>query len=159
MLDEQKAERRILISCNKVWKAAETVPREWIASFLSRKTLPKDADRVIALGLIVHRFSMSSGMSNGNPLAHTLLGIAQPSGYHSDALGALVEANPAKARLVALAVVLGGEEANTSKESCRRGDERAAAHFRQLAAWGYALSPVEQVVTGDTTAADAASLS
>ncbi|PPI12785.1 hypothetical protein C5D04_11275 [Rathayibacter sp. AY1D2] len=114
---------------------------------------------MIALGFTVHRFSVSSGMSNGNALAHTLLGIAQPSGYHADALGALVEANPAKARLVALAVVLGGEEANTSKESWRRGDERAAAHFRQLAAWGYALSPVEQVVTGDTTAADAASLS
>ncbi|PPH41948.1 hypothetical protein C5C86_05945 [Rathayibacter sp. AY1E4] len=128
--------------------------REWIASFLSRKTLPKDADRVIALGLTVHRFSVSSGMSGGNALAHTLLEITQPSGYHADALGALVEANPAKARLVALAV-LAGQEANTSKESWRRGDERAAAHFRQLAAWGYALSPVEQVITGDTTAADA----
>lgn len=159
MTDEQKAERRILVANNKAWNAAETVRREWIASFLSRKTLPKDADRVIALGLTVHRFSVSSGMTGGNALAHTLLGIAQPSGFHADALGALVEANPAKARLVVLAVVLGGEEANTSKESWRRGDERAAAHFRQLATWGYALSPVEQVVTGDTTAADAAGLS
>ncbi|ROP49784.1 hypothetical protein EDF44_2057 [Rathayibacter sp. PhB185] len=98
-------------------------------------------------------------MSGGNALAHALLGIAQPSGYHANAPGALVEANPAKARLVALAVVLAGQEANTSKESWSRGDECAAAHFRQLAAWEYALPPVEQVVTGDTTAADAAGLS
>ncbi|SOE05925.1 hypothetical protein SAMN06295924_1191, partial [Rathayibacter rathayi NCPPB 2980 = VKM Ac-1601] len=28
----------------------------------------------------------------------------------------------------------------------------------QLAAWGYALSPVEQIVTGNTTPADAAGL-
>ncbi|TDX81580.1 hypothetical protein EDF35_1250 [Rathayibacter sp. PhB151] len=106
-----------------------------------------------------HRFAVSSGISGGNALAHALLGIALPSSYHADALGALVEANLAKARLVALAVVLAGQGANTSKESWRRGDERAAAHFCQLATWGYALSPVKQVVTGDTTAADAADLS
>ncbi|NRG43106.1 ParB/RepB/Spo0J family partition protein [Rathayibacter sp. VKM Ac-2835] len=156
---EKSAERKVLIANNKAWNAAETVRREWIATFLSRKTLPKDADRIIALGLTAHRFAVSSGMSNGNALAHTLLGIPQPSGYHADALAPLVKANPAKARLVALAIVLAGQEANTSKESWRRGDERAAAHFRQLAAWGYALSPVEQVVTGDTTPAEAAGLS
>ncbi|PPG60448.1 hypothetical protein C5C69_08635, partial [Rathayibacter sp. AY1C7] len=105
---------------------------------------------MVALGLTVHRFSVSSGMSGGNALAHTLLVITQPSGFHADTFGALIEANPAKARLVALAVVLGGEEANTNKESWRQGDERAAAHLRQLAAWYYALSPV---VAGDTTAA------
>ncbi|PPG89006.1 chromosome partitioning protein [Rathayibacter sp. AY1F3] len=156
---EKSAERKVLIANNKAWTAAETVRRQWIATFLSRKTLPKDADRVIALGLTAHRFAVSSGMSNGSDLAHTLLGIDRPSGYRTDALAALVEANPAKARLVALAVVLGGQEANTSKESWRRGDERAAAHFRQLAAWGYALSPVEQVVTGESTPANAAGIS
>lgn len=155
---EKSAERKMLIANNKAWTAAETVRREWITTLLSRKTLPKDAERVIALGLTTHRSSVSSGMTSGNELAHTLLGINRPSGYHADALAALVEANPAKARLVALAVVLGGQEANTSKESWRRGDERAAAHFRQLAAWGYTLSPVEQIVTGDTTPADAAGL-
>ncbi|PPG79306.1 chromosome partitioning protein [Rathayibacter sp. AY1D2] len=155
----KSAERRILLANNRAWIAAETVRRDWITTLLSRKTLPKDAERVIALGLTAHRSSVSGGMGNGNALAHTLLGVTQPSGYHADALAPLVEANPAKARLVALAVVLAGQEANTSKESWRRGDARAAAHFRQLAAWGYALSPVEQVVTGDTTAADAADLS
>ncbi|KQP96157.1 MULTISPECIES: ParB/RepB/Spo0J family partition protein [unclassified Rathayibacter] len=156
---EKSAERKVLIANNKAWTAAVTVRRQWIATFLSRKTLPKDADRVIALGLTAHRFAVSSGMSNGSDLAHTLLGIDRPSGYRTDALAALVEANPAKARLVALAVVLGGQEANTSKESWRRGDERAAAHFRQLAAWGYALSPVEQVVTGESTPANTAGIS
>ncbi|PPI12786.1 hypothetical protein C5D04_11280 [Rathayibacter sp. AY1D2] len=42
MTDEQKAERRTLVANNKAWHAAETVRREWIASFLSRKTLPQD---------------------------------------------------------------------------------------------------------------------
>ncbi|KQQ09609.1 ParB/RepB/Spo0J family partition protein [Rathayibacter sp. Leaf296] len=156
---EKSAERKVLIANNKAWNAAEKVRREWIATFLARKTLPKDADRVIALGLTAHRFAVSSGMTGGSDLAHALLRIERPSGYRADALAALVEANPAKARLVALTVVLGGQEAHTSKESWRRGDERTAEHFRQLAAWGYALSPVEQVVTGDSTPADAAGLS
>lgn len=155
---EKSAERRVLIANNKAWGAAEKVRRDWIASFLSRKTLPKDTDRVIALGLTAHRYSVSAGMRDGSELAHTLLGIERPSGYQADALAALVETNPGKARLVALAVVLGGAESATSKESWRRGDERAAVHFRQLAAWGYSLAPVEQIVTGDTTASDAAGL-
>ncbi|KQQ18686.1 hypothetical protein ASF48_17345 [Rathayibacter sp. Leaf299] len=161
--DEEKAaksaERRILLANNRAWIAAETVRREWISTLLSRKTLPKDAERVIALGLTAHRYSVSGAMSDGSDLAHTLLGIQRPSGFRTDALAALVEANPAKARLVALAVVLGGAESRTSKEAWRYGDAHAAAHFRQLATWGYPLSPVEQVVTGDTTAADAAGLS
>ncbi|PPH33545.1 MULTISPECIES: hypothetical protein [unclassified Rathayibacter] len=156
---EKSAERKVLIANNEAWNAAEKVRREWIATFLARKTLPKDVDRVIALGLTTHRFAMSYGMSDGSDLPHALLRIERPSGYRADALAALVEANPAKARLVALAVVLGGQEAHTSKESWRRGDERTAEHFRQLAAWGYVLSPVEQVVTGDSTPADTAGLS
>ncbi|PPH80024.1 chromosome partitioning protein, partial [Rathayibacter sp. AY1D5] len=156
---EKSAERKVLIANNKAWNAAEKVRREWIATFLARKTLPKDADRIIALGLTAHRFAVSSGMTGGSDLAHTLLRIERPSGYRADALAALIEGNPAKARLVALAVVLEGQEAHTSKESWRRGDERTAEHFRQLAAWGYALPPVEQVVTGDSTPADAAGLS
>ncbi|NQX10369.1 ParB/RepB/Spo0J family partition protein [Microbacteriaceae bacterium VKM Ac-2855] len=155
----KSAERRILLANNKAWAASEKVRRDWVTALLTRKTLPKDTDRVIAAGLTAHRFAVSGAMSRGNELAHTLLGIEQPTGYHADALAALVENNPGKARLVSLAVVLAGQEANTSKESWRRGDERASAYFRQLAAWGYDLSPVEQIVTGDTTAADAAGVS
>ena len=54
---EKSAERKALIANNKAWTAAETVRREWIATVLSRKTLPKDADQGIALGLTAHRFS------------------------------------------------------------------------------------------------------
>ncbi|PPF62333.1 hypothetical protein C5C21_14350 [Rathayibacter tritici] len=48
---EKSAERKVLIANNKAWNAAEKVRRELIATFLTRKTLPKDADRIIALGL------------------------------------------------------------------------------------------------------------
>lgn len=38
---EKSAERKALIANNKAWTAAETVRREWLATFLSRKTPPR----------------------------------------------------------------------------------------------------------------------
>ncbi len=125
----------------------ETVRREWITTLLSRKSLPKDAERVIADALTAHRGNVGSAISNGNALAHTFLGLERPA--YGDALAPLMEQTPTKARLVSLAVVLGGMEAATHQGNWRYGDGQAAAYLRQLAAWGYTLSPVEQVVTGD----------
>ncbi|GAA1961889.1 ParB/RepB/Spo0J family partition protein [Microbacterium deminutum] len=55
MTKEQKEERRTLIANNKAWASAETVRREWLATFLSRKTLPKDAAAWVAHALTYHR--------------------------------------------------------------------------------------------------------
>jgi len=44
-------------------------------------------------------------------------------------------------------VVLGGIESGTSRNTWRSPDKNDAAYFRQLAAWGYTLSEVEQIVT------------
>jgi ParB family chromosome partitioning protein len=60
MTDEEKAERRILITNNKAWASAEIVRREWLATLLSRKALPKDAAVLIAKGLTVHRQAIST---------------------------------------------------------------------------------------------------
>lgn len=150
MSDEQKAGRRTLIANNKAWASAEVVRREWLTTFLSRKTLPKDAARVVAQGLTIHRTTVSGGMSNGNTLAHELLGIERGGYWDADKLAAIVEQTPTKALHVALAVVLGGIEAHTSKQTWRQPSAAEAAYFTQLAAWGYTLSDVERIVIGDT---------
>ncbi|WP_091478796.1 hypothetical protein [Microbacterium azadirachtae] len=152
MTDEQKAERRILIANNKAWASAETVRREWLITLLTRKTLPKDAAVVIARGLTVHRQAVSSATRDGNELAHQLLGLEPSSYLEADKLAALIEHTPAKAQHVALAVVLGACESVTSKESWRYPTATDAAYLTQLAAWGYSLSDVEQIVTGATLA-------
>lgn len=152
MTDEQKAERKTLIANNKAWASAETVRREWLAQFLSRKTLPKDAAKVIAQGLTVHRRDVGSAASNGNTLAHVLLGIERGGYWDGDKLNTLVEHSPAKAQHVSLAVVLGGIEDSTSKNTWRYPEASKALYFGQLAAWGYGLSEVEQIVVDvDTT--------
>lgn len=145
MTDEQKAERRTLIANNKAWASAEIVRREWLTTFLSRKTLPKDAATVIAKGLTVHRQAVSLATRDGNALAHEFLGVER-SGYgRSDRLAAMVDQTPAKAQHVALSVVLGAVEGVTSKQTWRYPTATDAAYFEQLSAWGYALSDVEQI--------------
>jgi ParB family chromosome partitioning protein len=56
---------------------------------------------------------------------------------------------------VAVAVTLGGIEASTSKGTWSNPSERDGLYFEQLAAWGYGLSEVEQIVV-DRGKADAA---
>jgi len=146
MTDEQKAERKELIANNKAWASAEAVRREWLTSFLTRKTLPKDAGKVIAQGLTVHRHEVGTAVANGNALAHTLLGITREGYWESDKLAALVEQSPTRTQHVTLAIVLGGIEASTSKNTWRYPEPTKAAYFSQLAAWGYSLSDVEQLV-------------
>ncbi|WP_316302979.1 hypothetical protein [Clavibacter michiganensis] len=151
MTDEQKAERRTLIANNKAWASAETVRREWLAALVIRKQLPKGAAQVITSGLTTHRQSVGTAVRDGSALAHTLLGVERASYGEPDRLAALVDATPTKAQHVALAVVLGGIEASITKETWRRPSHTAEVYFRQLATWGYGLSEVEQIVTGDQT--------
>lgn len=153
MTDEQKAERRELIANNKAWASAETVRREWLTAFLARKTLPKDAAAFVATALTTVHSTVGHAVQNGNGLAHYLLGIQRGS-YGRDNLAPLVERTPAKAAHVALAIVLGGIEGSTGKHTWRNPVERDALYFCRLAAWGYTLSEVEQIVI-DTIDAEA----
>ena len=146
MTDQEKAERKTLIANNKAWASAEIVRREWLAGFLSRKTLPKDAPKAIAHGLTVQHGVVGKAIQNGNVLAHTLLGLERANYWSADKLSALVEHSPTKAQHVTLAIVLAGIEDSTSKETWRYPDAHNARYFEQLAAWGYNLSEVEQIV-------------
>jgi ParB family chromosome partitioning protein len=146
MTDEEKAERKTLIANNKAWASAEVVRRDWLATFLSRKTLPKDAAQFIAQGLTVHGLNVGSAARDGNALAHTLMGLERGGFYDRDKLSGIVEATPNKAQHITLAIVLGGIEASTSKYTWRNPGHTDALYFAQLAAWGYDLSEVEQIV-------------
>lgn len=142
MTDEQKAERKTLIANNKEWDAAETVRREWLASLISRKTLPKNAAQVIAAALTEGRYAVSTALSHGNSLAKTLLGLEDS--YSVD-LAAHTDAHPTKAMHVSLAIVLGGLEESTSRESWRHPKKDTARYLAALADWGHTLSPVERI--------------
>jgi ParB family chromosome partitioning protein len=151
MTDEQKAERRTLIANNKEWASAETVRREWLAALVNRKQLPEGAAQVITSGLTTHRQSVGTAVRDGSALAHAFLGVERASYFEADKLAALVDETPTKAQHVALAIVLGGIEESITRQTWRTPSHTAAVYFQQLATWGYGLSEVEQIVTGDQT--------
>ena len=144
MTDEEKAERKTLIANNKDWDAAESVRREWLAQFLSRKTLPKNSAQVIARSLTEARHLVAGELS-GNALAADLLGVEPVSGYCRDRFADFLTAHPTKAGHVTLAIVLGGIEASTGRNTWRSPRAETAHYLQTLAEWGYTLSPVEQI--------------
>lgn len=145
MTDEQKEERKQLIINNKEWDAAESVRREWLAGFLSRKTLPKDAGQVIARSLTAARHLVAGAMGHGNDLAADLLGVEPVTGYYVDRFADHLTAHPTKAGHVTLAIVLGGIESSTGRNTWRSPQAETAQYLQTLAGWGYTLSPVEQI--------------
>jgi len=147
MTDEEKAERRELIANNKAWDSAEVVRRQWLASFLTRKTLPKDAAAFITVGLTQHRRDVAAALSGGNRLAATFLGLEpQLSEWGPSPVDAYAEL-PGKAGHVALAVVLAAMESAIGRHTWRNPPPTAGRYLAQIEAWGYALSEVEQIVT------------
>ncbi|MGO2519959.1 MAG: ParB/RepB/Spo0J family partition protein [Microbacterium sp.] len=145
MTDEQKAERKILIANNKEWDAAEVVRREWLTTLFGRKTLPKNAPAVVASLLTSARHQVSDAMGRGNGLAAQLLNIERETGYYSDAFADYLTAHPAKAAHVSLAIVIGGLDSSTSRDTWRNPHKEAARYFQIIADWGYTLSPVEEI--------------
>lgn len=144
MSEEQKAERREVIANNKAWDSAETVRREWLTTLLSRKTLPKDATQFAV------RVAATNGadLDNGRALAHTLLGVEAPNGYHSNTLPDLA-AKPGRAGHMLLALAFAAIEHGTGRHTWRNPhDGITRDYFTQIAAWGYTLSDVEQTVAG-----------
>ncbi|GAA1961897.1 hypothetical protein [Microbacterium deminutum] len=65
-----------------------------------------------------------------------------------DNIGVLLVQHPTRAQHVTLAIILGGIESSTSRDTWRRPSARDADYLARLAGWGYDLSNVEQLVTG-----------
>lgn len=146
--DEQKAERKELIANNKAWDSAEKVRRAWLTTFLSRKALPKDALAFAARTAATNGGQFSKEVTDRHRLARTLLGIGKFSYSGPDSLTSLIEHQPARIGHVLTGLALAAHEAATGKHTWRNPSRDARAYFTALAAWGYTLSDVEQIVLG-----------
>ena len=152
MSEEQKTERRTLIANNKAWKSAETVRRDWLTTFAGRKTAPKDASTYLAGVLAGGHHSLKRAAEQGHTLARALLGLDRTTGYGDRALVDLVAAaNPARAQVIALVLVLAGIEENTSTNTWRNPSTEDRAYLTALSGWGYGLSEVETLATAVPT--------
>jgi ParB family chromosome partitioning protein len=149
MSEAEKAQRRRVIANNKAWDSATTVRRDWLRHFLGRKSAPKDAAQFIALTLGTGSHDIRKAMESGHPTACTLLGLptAQPySGKPGPLAEAAEGATATRATMLSLAVLLGGFEDGTSRNSWRNPTPDTRHYLRALHTWGYPLSDVEQLV-------------
>ena len=141
----EKAERRRVIVLNKAGDAAQSVRREFITGLLQRKTPPKGTAQFVAERLIADPYLLQ----RGGDVASELLGADIRSGELLD------HVSDARAEVVLLGVTLGSLEFQTGRDAWRGGPEGTrVAYLRFLAANGYGLSAVEQVIVGDKSAAE-----
>ncbi|WP_053353933.1 ParB/RepB/Spo0J family partition protein [Leucobacter musarum] len=142
MTDEQKSARKELIANNKDWDAAEIVRREWLTELVNRKILPKDAPLVIAEAIAHGHWQLSATMGRGSSLAKKMLGI---EATNREGMAMYLVNHPNRAQNVTLAVILGGIEETTSRETWRHPRDEYARYLQALASWGYHLSDVEKI--------------
>jgi ParB family chromosome partitioning protein len=155
--EEAKAERRRVLDNNKAWRAAETVRREWLKNFVTRKTVPKGAVRYIFSELAEGDHQLRDGMDKQHEFARELLGLDAPVSRWQRTPGAdalintLGNAADARAQVITLALVLGAFETTLGVHTWRNPNAGAARYLTQIAAWGYELSVIEQSVIKNNT--------
>lgn len=151
--EEERQERRRVRENNAAWRSAETVRREWLASFVARKTPPKGAEAIICEALITAPHSIRRAVQSDHAMLRRVLGSGQnePGTYGAAASEcANLSTQPATAKALTmrtLAAVLLAWEDSTDVHTWRnpsRWDRRVMA---ALTGWGYDASEVEQLLT------------
>lgn len=131
--------RRHVIESNKAWQACTTVRREWLATFATRRTAPKGAERFVAAAI--------TRGDTPDADAYALLGLTR-----DQVAAELAEATPKRALHLALVLSIAAWEAATHKGTWR--DTYITADTNQtvltaLGEWGYPLSEIEtRVIAG-----------
>lgn len=152
-VEADRTERRRVVANNKAWRSAEVVRREWLASFLAKKSPPKDATRFVFLAIAHGEAVLSKAMQEGHRVGAALVGVELVNaGYvpnRQPLIEAIETATDARAQVVALAIVLGAYEEQTGVYSWRSVNRGTRRYFAALESWGYALSDVERLVLGE----------
>jgi ParB family chromosome partitioning protein len=152
--EARREERRRVIANNKAWASAETVRREWLATFVARKTAPKGAEALICEAVVTGHHSLSKAMDHRHPMLFTLLGVDRPTGYygagHDECHKIATKAStPKAATMTTLAAVIAAWEATTGKHSWRNPTAWDARVLGALVEWGYQPSEVERILLGE----------
>ena len=157
-VEDRSEKRREVIANNKAWRSAETVRREWLAHFVTRKSVPGGAEALICEAVLTGQYSLTKAMSDSHRMLRTLLGEPEPDGFLAATQACTrlaADATSAKAATVrVLAAVLAAWEASTSVHPWRNPTAWDARIMTALAGWSYQPSDVGQLLVG--TDADSA---
>lgn len=141
MSEEQKAERKVLISRNKDMDSAITVRHEWIANLLARKTAPKGYLHFVAKTMSAHSYELGRSIQD---LAATFAGI-KADGYSPVSTHTAKVA--ARSEFSILALCFAAYEKTLDRNAWRNPTTATREYFAQLIAWGYTPSEVEKLIT------------
>jgi ParB family chromosome partitioning protein len=146
MTDEQKAERRNVITNNKGWEVATTVRRGYVIELLARRTVPKGTLRYVTESIM----DDPAGLAAGDGMASLISKETHPGAWDRSAALALgSDATDARLPLVLLAQVATSVEARFGdRQGWRHPTSALGSYLRFLAACGYGLSEVEKEVVG-----------
>lgn len=142
-VEARKAQRRRVIANNKAWDAAEPVRRQWLADLATRKTVPQNAERLIARALVEGWEARAYGWT--------------PIGIEPEAFREELTTCPTHRRslVIALCVALYRWESNTGRHTWRNPTPTDRAVLTVLSGWGYPLSEVEAEIVDPPAEADA----
>lgn len=135
---------------NADWRAAEDVRRVFLRKLVARKTPPKRAQHFLAAALLADQGAVEKALRFSHPGVHTLFGDLPAIKDRQAMLTKLVRASGNEAVMMQLTAVLAAYEASTDKDTWRRATADHQRYFAALKAWGYTLSPVEQLVLDAT---------
>lgn len=151
MSEEEKIQRREVIANNKAWDSATEVRRNWLKTFLARKSAPKDAGLYVARALLDHSRTVGEAIGRNNQLLVELLGHKRAASWEPSPLRDTIDkATPARAQVLTLGVVLAGVESSLDRWSWRQPTATAADYLNALVSWGYELADVEKIITDHT---------
>ena len=150
--EAKRVERRRVIDNNKAWRSAETVRREWLARFITRRTPPAGAEALVCAALISGDHIFTRAMQEGHRLLCSFLGHPdeqnQPyPGTYQTRQRLADQPSPKAATMIALASVLCAWEESTTVDTWRRPSEWDNRIMTALIGWGYTPSDVETLLT------------
>ena len=124
--------------------------REWLTTFLSRKTPPKGAEALICEAVVTGPHFLYKAMENNHPMLRTLSGVGADK-TRWDSAGELstivAKGNTPKAAIMTtLAAVVAAWEATLGKHTWRNPSRWDARMLTALTEWGYEPSDVEALL-------------
>jgi len=142
LAEGKSRERREVIDNNKAWRSAETVRLDWLRTFLTRKTLPKQGAAFSAATLTRDPYLLTG--TNAREVAADLLAPTKEGPAHVVLAGLIDKASEARTHVLTLGLILGASEAATSVQSWRTVDTGTQGYLTYLSECGYTLSDIER---------------
>lgn len=143
--EAEKAEMRRVRQNNSDWRAAEGVRREFLRKLVSRKTPPTRAQHFLTSALLADDGALQKAQQFGHVNVRKLFGEAAAVKDRASMVSKLGRASANEAIMMQLTVVLAAYESSTNHDTWRRTSADHQRYLAALAAWGYTLSPVEQL--------------